>query len=283
MNSLRKYWDFREFKDKTIQYVTATISIVFAISPDVILNYKITFLNNYPQLNDVFVRLFIIGTILLFSWIIIIKQMITRKEVIIKGKNYCIKIEYGDIFKINGCKKVISFDECFTTTIGDNPEDIYSNSICGQFLSMHPNLHFKMNKLIQNAGISPLNDSSNFAHKTRYKSGTIVPFEDYLLLAFVPLDISGRGKMTYEQYLDSLSTLWKEIDKYHAGKDVCIPILGSSSATHINDKELTKQELLDVIIASYKLSADKLQSPCTLHIICKSDENFSLNQIGKFI
>ena len=76
MNSLRKYWDFREFKDKTIQYVTATISIVFAISPDFILNYKITFLNDYPQLNDVFVRLFIIGTILLFSWIIIIKQMI---------------------------------------------------------------------------------------------------------------------------------------------------------------------------------------------------------------
>jgi hypothetical protein len=40
-----------------------------------------------------------------------------------------------------------------------------------------------------------------------------------------------------------------------------------------------QQELLDVIIASYRLSPKKMKRPFTLHIVCKKCEGFSLNDI----
>lgn len=46
---------------------------------------------------------------------------------------------------------------------------------------------------------------------------------------------------------------------------------------------LTQQELLEIIIGSYRLSAHKMKSPCQLHIVCKKREDFSLNKIGENI
>lgn len=72
------------------------------------------------------------------------------------------------------------------------------------------------------------------------------------------------------------------IDKYYGQKDVCIPILGSG-LTRINETTLTQQELLDIIISSYKLSPHKIKYPYKLYIVCKKNDDFSLNKIGKFI
>ena len=64
---------------------------------------------------------------------------------------------------------------------------------------------------------------------------------------------------------------------YHGTSDVYMPILGSR-ITDI-DRNLTQQELLDIMIASYILSPKRLKKPCTLHIICKKREGFSLGDI----
>jgi hypothetical protein len=61
---------------------------------------------------------------------------------------------------------------------------------------------------------------------------------------------------------------------------VCIPILGSG-ITRFEDKLLTQQELLDIILASYKLSSHKIKPPYQLHIVCKKGDDFSLNRIGE--
>ena len=79
---------------------------------------------------------------------------------------------------------------------------------------------------------------------------------------------------------DGNYNMWKEIDKYYGQKDVCIPILGSG-VTRINGISLTQQELLDLIIYSYKLSPYKIKVPYKLYIICKKKDNFSLNKIGE--
>lgn len=52
-----------------------------------------------------------------------------------------------------------------------------------------------------------------------------------------------------------------------------MPILGSG-VTRMGDESLTQQKLLDIIIESYKLSAQKLKPPCQLHIICKNVMTF---------
>ena len=47
----------------------------------------------------------------------------------------------------------------------------------------------------------------------------------------------------------------------------------------VGDNELSQQELLDIIINSYKLSIHKITDPSKLRIICKKTKGFSINNI----
>lgn len=102
-------------------------------------------------------------------------------------------------------------------------------------------------------------------------------------MAFAQLAKDGKGMFrSYDEFLECLSLLWKEIDKYYGQKDVCISVLGSG-LTRIGDTSFTQQELLDIIIESYKLSSHKIKLPYKLHIVCKECDDFSLNNIGENI
>lgn len=203
-----------------------------------------------------------------------------RKSVTIKGKDYIIKVEYGDLLKARNCKKVISFDECFTSNVGQSPGDIKPASICGQYLKANPTINLK--QLITATGLHSERSKSKYGNRTRYKHGSIVPNGDDLLMAFVPLDESGRGIFrSVMDYRNSLLNMWDEIDKHYGQCDVCIPILGSGITRIGNGStaQLLQQELLDMIIWSYKMNPHKLKKPYKLRIICKSADEFSLNNI----
>jgi hypothetical protein len=123
---------------------------------------------------------------------------------------------------------------------------------------------------------------SKYMSKERYESGRIVPNGDDLLMAFVKLDEDGVGRFcSRNEYLDCLSLLWKEIDKHYGQQDVCISILGAGLTRFDGGSgaSIPKQELLDMIIWSYKLSSHKIKSPHKLRIICRRDKDFSLDKI----
>lgn len=205
-----------------------------------------------------------------------------RKEFVIKGKNYIINIIYGDItsMDMNTYKVVIPFDECFTTKVGTAPEDINPSSICGQFLKKNP--IYNIASLINRSGLLPANGKSQWNNSTKYDSGKLVPSGNYLLMSFSKLDSNGLGRISYDEFIDCLNILWQEIDKYYGQKDICIPVLGSG-ATRMDGSSLSQQELLDVIIGSYKLSAHKIKTPNALYIVCKKRDDFSLNKIGNYV
>lgn len=133
-----------------------------------------------------------------------------------------------------------------------------------------------MQILISNGQLSPSKSNSKYQKKKRYASGKLIPKDDFLLMAFAKLDKDGLGWISRDELLDCLSMLWKEINKYHGQKNVCIPILA-----RMDNVFLTQQELLDIIIGSYKLSAHKIKLPCELYIVCKKRDEFSLNKIGE--
>lgn len=198
----------------------------------------------------------------------------------IKGSNYSIRVEYGNLFKKKNCKRVINFDECFSTNVGDRPGDIKKTSICGQYLTLHPGID--ITRLIEAAKLKPIKKKSEYEQSPRYQLGSVVPNGDDLLAAFAPLDESGRGVFSSrDEYLACLSTLWKEIDKYYGQKDVCIPLLGSGLTRFdsASGASYSAQELLDMIILSYKMSSNKIKSPYKLRIVCKRSDNLSLSKV----
>lgn len=177
-------------------------------------------------------------------------------------------------------KKVIGFDECYTTEVGKKPYQVNPESVCGQFLSKYPDIDIAT--LISDTGLISLRKPSEYNHKIRYESGCLLPYNDYLLLAFAKLNKDGLGIMFREEYLVCLSKLWEEIDKYYGQEDIVIPVLGAG-VTRFQGNSLTQQQLVDIMIASYQLSSHKIKKPNTLHIVCRKSEDFSLNKIGQYI
>ncbi len=261
--------------------LAAIVTISFMFIPEQLFGFFKINPDLTDEVNIIVNRVFFVIIVALVSGIFTLIKMWICRKVTIKGNNYIIQVEYGDITKMKKCQKVISFDECYTTKIGSAPSEIKPTSICGQYLRNNQNID--INKLIIDNKIKPASTKSKFDNKIRYNSGTIVPNSDDLLLAFAKLDKNGRGTFfDYQEFLDCLETLWIEIDKYFAQKDVCISILGSGQ-TRINDNSLSQQELLDIIIMSYQLSNHKIKKPYKLRIICKKNDDFSLNKIGESI
>lgn len=266
------------FKKSSI-WTLSIITVVFTFVPEAYFEGFKLLKSNSSEANIMINR--IMTYIVVFVIVIIFYAIYcrVRRSICIKGHGYSIRIEYGDILKKDNCKRIINFDECFTTSVGDAPSDIKCSSICGQYLLSNP-IH-NMQALIDEAQLKPAKGKSRYQSKDRYESGRLVPNGDDLLMAFAKLDKDGRGWFfSREELLDCLSILWDEIDKYYGQKNVCIPILGSG-ITRFEDKLLTQQELLDIIVASYKLSSHKIKPPYQLHIVCKKSDDFSLNRIGE--
>lgn len=208
--------------------------------------------------------------------------LLFRRWTTIYGDNYSIRVEYGNILNKRNCKRVINFDECFTTKVGDKTADINPKSICGQYLTAHPELD--MQKLIDDAHVAPARAKSKYQQKVRYDSGTIVPNGDDLLMAFAKLDTTGKGRFfSRDEYLQCLDRLWKELENHYSEMDVCVPILGAGTTSFDGGSgaSISQQDLLDMMIYSYKLSSHKIKTPCKLRIVCKKNRGFSINNIDK--
>ncbi len=261
---------------KSWTWAISVITFIFMFVSEDLFKTYLLFSNLSEDTNVMINRLISFVIVLVLSFIVNWLVLIFRDRVKIKGRNYSIVIKYGDIFKQKKCKKVIPFDECFTTNVGSAPSDINPDSICGQYLQANPSVDIQ--QMISIARLKP-KGKSKYGGKERYESGRLLLDQEYLLMAFTRLNKEGLGRMTREEYIECLSVLWDELDKCYGQQDVCIPILGSG-VTRIGDRSLTQQELLDIILYSYKLSLSKIQNPNKLYIVCKRRDDFSLNKIG---
>lgn len=267
-----------KFLRKCFFWALDVAAIVFTIVPESVFGeYKL--IEKCSDNKNVIVnRILLIGVIFVAVIILYTIARFLRCRKTIKNGNYSICIEYGDLFKKKG-KKVIAFDECFTTEIGETAPCIKSNSVCGQFLQKYS--ADDVQQKIENAHLRQAAGRSHFQNKISYEIGQIVPYnEEFLLTPFAKLDESGLGYMpTKEDYLNFLALLWKEIDENYGTSNVYVTIFGSGR-THMFDGLLTPQDLLDMMICSYRLSDHKIKSPYRLCIVCRRKDGVSLNKIS---
>ncbi|MGN1026565.1 MAG: macro domain-containing protein [Faecousia sp.] len=92
---------------------------------------------------------------------------------------------------------------------------------------------------------------------------------------------SVRSVATRDEYLQCLDLLWRELENHFSEKDVCVPILGAGTTSFDGGSgaSISQQDLLNMMIWSYKLSSHKIKAPHKLRIVCKKNSGFSINRI----
>ena len=272
-------WSFAVFSVLMTFLSESIFSNCSIVNKEIIESSKYFSWLDVDALNITIMKFLVFAALMVVAILISCGYSLIRKERI-EGNNYSILVEYGNLLKKKKGQKLINFDECFTSTVGIRTADIKKDTVCGQYLIQNPNLNVQA--LIAASGVKPCRRKSKYNNSTCYEPGTIVANGDDLLMAFTRLESNGKSmKFTVEEYLKCLSLLWEEIDNNYNNKDVYIPVLGSGVARFENgiSQSIPKQELVDLMISSYKLSPYKLKNKSTLHIVCRRSTDFSMDKV----
>lgn len=195
--------------------------------------------------------------------------------------NTKIDIRKGDIFNYSeDTYKVIAFNEFFDTQVDDKV--ISRQSLNGQFLEKYNvnisefdigiTQNIKMNEhILETDVIRPLGGKT-----TKYKLGAVFDYNDYLLLAFSKFDMNNKANLNLSDYIVGLLYFWEEIDRLYAQKQIVIPLLGTG-ITRQNNFNATNQELLEMILWTFKQSKVSLKSPSKLVIVLHEDQHKTIN------
>lgn len=194
------------------------------------------------------------------------------KKLSLKIKNSTFKIKLGDIFEQSELK-VINFNEYFDTVV-DN-KIIAKNSLNGQFILNKVQDVKKLDDIIKESlknNIKVSNNERSKGKKIKYDLGSIVEYNDYLLTALTKFDKDNRANLSLRDYLIFLMNFWDNLDKIYANRSVCITLFGSSSITRFKDtNDVTDQDLIEIILWSFKVSKIKFKYPTTITLILTED------------
>ena len=221
----------------------------------------------------VFIILLVVIYIVLWLW----ANRLDKIEININ--NSVVEIKIGDIFHESGLK-VIAFNEYFDTLV-DN-RIISESSLNGIYIKNIVNDVNGLNTLIQTdeelkEKVIEINQSRIRGNKEKYKLGTIIQFEDYLLMAFSKFDNSNRAYLYMQDYIDCLINFWDEIDKIYGDRSISIPLLGSGITRFKEYETISHQELLELLIWSFKVSRVKFNYPSKVTIVIHESQKDKIN------
>lgn len=190
------------------------------------------------------------------------------KRLSLKINNSVLEIEVGDIFEESDFK-VIAFNEYYDTQVDDII--IRRGSINGQYiLRNYPDV------TVLDTLISADSHSSEYiveecerkaGKSSKYKLGTIIKNEDFFLLAFSHFDKDNRAFLDINDYISCLMNMWNECDIHYGGQTVVLPLLGSGITRFHGYENITDQELLELIIWTFKVSRIRFQYPAKAKIV----------------
>ena len=211
-----------------------------------------------------------IGMIAAFSAIYIIMwNTANHKEKITLNINGSVlEICEGDLFACEGFK-VIAFNEYFDTQVDDFI--VSSRSLNGQYLMENvediQELDSRMaaDQHLQSCILESTDRSSG--KKIRYRLGSIFKNGSYFLTAFSRFDANNRAHLTMNDYINCLMNFWSECDILYVGQSVSMPLLGPGITRFQGYENVTEQDLLELMIWSFKTSKIRFQQPSKVTIV----------------
>ena len=206
----------------------------------------------------------------------------TMKKLTLKIKNSTFEIKSGDIFK-EDTLKVINFNEYFDTLVDNRV--IAENSLNGKYIKEHIDNVKDLDLFIEkklNGKEYETNKNRNKGKKNKYPLGTIVEYQNYLLTAFTKFDDNNKANLDLKEYLLFLMSFWDNLTNIYASRSVSITLFGSSSLTQFNDtNNISDQELIEIIIWTFKVSKIKFKHPYKISLVLTDDllKNVNLYEV----
>lgn len=110
----------------------------------------------------------------------------------------------------------------------------------------------------------------------KYRLGSVYLHGEYMLTAFSHFDSQNRAYLSQKEYVSCMLNFWDEVDQLYAGRSVSVPLMGSG-ITRFRDADVQPQELLKILIWSYKISRVKFKHPANVTIIIHSSMADKIN------
>lgn len=248
-----------------------TFLAISAISPNSIYSNW----DNYGWINKLLIVLvlFVIGIIIIFTC----KSYKAKKGVTTKINGITVNIKQGDIFQSNGWK-IIAFNEYFDTTVDD--KIIAYNTLNGIFIQKHVVDVNDLKKLIESESDSKSSMKSKHINGRRvYPLGRIIPYKDYMLLAFTHFDGQNRAHLSQKDYEDCLRFMWKEISRVYANKPIFLPLLGSGITRFDGTPYKSKFELLKCMLCTLRTSGEHINQPITIFLTNEAMQEINIYEV----
>lgn len=252
-----------------------------------ILSFVLWFLPNIPDEKQ-YIK-YIIGGVLLailvISYFIIALYQTKSKKVSLLINNTKVNILFGDIFSRDGIK-VIAFNEYFDTIV-DN-KIINHASLNGQVLDKG-----LIDKKIFDESVisditlrkSTINEERQLGKKQKYYLGQIHKYNDeYFALAFTRFNEKNEANLYTNEYSCCLLEMWRQLNTHYAQLTINIPLLGDGITRILDNTSITKQELLEIMLETLKISKMTFKEPSEINIVLypgKNNENYKFYDLSK--
>lgn len=199
-----------------------------------------------------------------------------------------VEVYFGDIFfSPEEDLKAISFNEYFDTEVGGRNNLVSENTINGKFLNSLSSLEkeelenilLEEDRLNEDDILIEKNKHRKIGKKNRYQLGTIVELKNnYLAISGSKFDKDNRANITMREYIGFLLNFWNEVDRIYGGRSIVIPVFGSGILRFIDGySSATHQDLLEIILWTFKVSRIKIQHPSKLKIVIFEDKEIKYN------
>lgn len=228
-------------------------------------------------------RYLILGVCLFLSLVAIVCSVLYynyRLRYQCKYNGININVTYGDLFAQEGMK-VIPVNEFFDTLV--DVDCVSENSLHGAFLKKHNYSIGSIQKAIEEdshlkEAIVSQEHQRIKGNTMKYKLGSSVVFEDYLLYSFTHFDRLNHAHISLAEYYENMVRLWEEInDRYNACTQVSVPLFGAGITRFDGGNCLSKQHMLQIMLLTLKQSRCSFCSGFTLQIVLHESVKNDIN------